>query len=1331
MKNKILGLDLGTNSIGWAVVEEEENQFELVDKGVRIFQEGVKIDKGNESSKAAERTKFRSSRKLKYRRKLRKIAVLQVLSEFGFCPKLTDEELNAWRYNNIYPENIHFRNWWLTDNQQEKGERIKQKKNPYYYRFIAITEKLDLSIEQDRFIIGRAFYHITQRRGFLSNRLESTKESDGAVKKSINELNAIKGNKTLGHFFYEKYIKGEKIRDQYTHRESHYLHEFEKISSFQNLPDEFIHRLRKAIFYQRPLKSQKGLIGKCVFEKNKPRSSVSRPEFEEYRMLCFINNIKVKTPLDDKLRPLKTEERKKIIGQFYRKSKEHFDFEDIAKKIAPKKQYKYYKDRNKHPEDWLFNYTLKTTVSGCPVSARFKEIFEEEFIDENYQYILDTNGNLPKKITDSWHALYTFDSRDKLKVFAVEKLHLNNENAEKFIDINLKHDYSSLSLKAINNILPFLRDGLIYSHAVFLANLENILPQEVWSNSKNKAIIKTEIQNIILNQNEDKQIIDAVNGIIKNTRENGEVWSEEAANIFEKELKENIIAQFGNKKYKDFSEEKKTRIEKESFELLKQQMQKNLGKGEFAIVQRIDELVKQFLSDNFEVKNLDKLYHPSAVDVYKFPVKHANGCLLLNSPMVNSIRNPMAMRTLHQLRKVINELIIEEIIDPNTKINIEMSRGLLNANERAGLQRWQNDNKNKRKEYTQKIKEHFDNNGIKRVPSDDEILKYQLWEEQKHKCLYTGNEISISDFIGNDSKYDIEHTIPRSISLDNSQENKTLCESKFNRSVKKNKIPSELENHNLILARIEHWKKTYEELDIQINKLVKASRGASDKETKDKFIQKRHYLTKEKYYWVNKYQRFIMIDVPAGFKNSQMVDTGIITKYSRMYLNTLFNKVYTVKGNIVADFRRMWGLQEEFERKERINHVHHCIDAVTIACITKMNYEKLAKFYHDWEDNFFARNEHKPQVDKPWRTFTEDVKAIENELFISHYTADILPKPAKKILRKKGKIVCGENGKPLYQTGDSVRGALHKETFYGAIEKEIENKKGEIEKQIKYVVRKSLAVLKKDDVNKIVDEAVKIKVKQAIDDKILIISSSDTAKNKIEKTIWMNEEKKVPINKVRIYQPSVTNPLHIKQQRDKSSKNKKEHKEYFHAANDSNYLMAIYELQDEKGKYIRDFEIRNNLGSAEFFKNSVQKTLKAQEFGKLEGFIPKTKTVKKLELSLKAILKIGTMVILWENSPEEVWDLDIPLINKRLYKVIGLSNQNIKTSSGKQYEYATIVLRFHQEATAASDLKVQDGTFKHNEDYIAQRKMNHNQFNALVEGIDFTISVLGKLKRIK
>ena len=69
-----------------------------------------------------------------------------------------------------------------------------------------------------------------------------------------------------------------------------------------------------------------------------------------------------------------------------------------------------------------------------------------------------------------------------------------------------------------------------------------------------------------------------------------------------------------------------------------------------------------------------------------------------------------------------------------------------------------------------------------------------------------------------------------------------------------------------------------------------------------------------------------------------------------------------------------------------------------------------------------------------------------------------MPKQSKKILRKRGRIQKNGEGNPIYQKGDTVRGSLHQQTFYGAIEKTEVNKKGEPEKIIKYVIRKSLDV---------------------------------------------------------------------------------------------------------------------------------------------------------------------------------------------------------------------------------------------------------------------------------
>ncbi|QIA07850.1 type II CRISPR RNA-guided endonuclease Cas9 [Draconibacterium halophilum] len=1341
---KILGLDLGTNSVGWAVVEKQDGEFSLLDKGVRIFQEGVKIEKGIESSKAAERTEHRSARRLKYRRKLRKIETLKALSEYGYCPHLASEELDLWRYKKIYPKNISFRNWWHTDEDSEK--------HPYFFRKLAITRQLDLNKEENKYKLGRAFYHLAQRRGFFSNRLDSTPENEtGKVKSSIKELQEKKGDRTLGQYFYDDcYLKGEKIRDQYTSREDDYLDEFKRICAFQNIPEELQQKLHKAIFYQRPLKSQKGLIGKCVFEPTKARCAVSRPEFEEYRMLCFINNIKIKTPDDEKLRILNAEERSKIVPRFFLQ-REHFDFEDLAKQLAPKKQYKYYRDRNKNPEDYLLNYSMKTTVSGCPVSARFKDLFGGEFIDEDFNYIKGGNNRTPKFVSDAWHVLYTFDSDKKLKEYAQKHFDFSEDKMTLFSQkIHLKQDFASLSLKAINKILPYLREGLIYSHAVFLANMEETVPAHVWKNEENRKIIRTTIKEIIENHSDNTTIVNMVNGFITNARRENEVWSEEAKHLYFNDLDRKIKTVFGAKRFETFSEYKKNNLINTTQRLIAEYMPKNLGKGEHVKAERLDEAVLTFLGDNFGEENLNakKLYHPSAIETYKPAKRGKDGRLYLGSPMTSSVRNPMAMRALHQLRLVINELIKAGTIDSNTKINIEMSRGLLNANERTGLRRWQDDREKKRKEYIERIKEHFSPDY---QPSVDEVLKYQLWEEQRRICLYTGKPINIEDFLGSDPRFDIEHTIPRSQSYDNSQENKTLCENEFNRKTKRNRIPSELPNSAEILVRIEHWKEEIEKLEKEIQKAVRQSKGAGDKDQKDKAIQKRHQLSYERNYWKNKYKRFTMEEVPEGFKNSQMVDIGIITKYSRLYMKTVFPKVYTVKGNTVADFRKMWGLQDIYTKKARVNHVHHCIDAITIACMDKSNYETLAKFYHDSEDAFERGHEAKPEVEKPWLTFAEDVKDIEKEVLVSHHTPDVLPKQSKKKLRKRGKIQYNKNGDPIYLKGDTVRGSLHKDTLYGAIKREETNKKGEIEEKIKYVVRKPLDMVEDSNIKNIVDERIREIVANARKEEKNLKKEIEALKKKLQKAeereeaglkqdIATIEEQirllyslpnkngtPVPIKKVRLLQPSVTNPLRIKKQRDKSQKNPKPWKEDYFATNDGNYMMAIYEGKDKKGKLKRDFEIVNNMQAGEFFKYSVQNILKAQELGEADSLFPQKKIAGKIDLPFKAIIKVGTMVMLWENTPDEVWDISAEEIKRRMYKVVGLSQQIIQ---GK-YFFATIIMRFHQEAQPTTELKVKDGAFEMNENFKPYRKMNHNQFNALIEGVDFELTPLGKIKRLK
>ena len=176
---KILGLDLGTNSIGWAITEQNEEQYRLIDRGVDIFQEGVAREKGEERPMVQTRTDARALRRHYYRRRLRKIELLKVLVANELCPYLTNEELDGWRYEKRYPLNDEFLSWL----------RSSDRSNPYADRYEALTRALDLTTERGRFTLGRALYHLAQRRGFLSNRKDAESSDDGVVKGGIKHLN--------------------------------------------------------------------------------------------------------------------------------------------------------------------------------------------------------------------------------------------------------------------------------------------------------------------------------------------------------------------------------------------------------------------------------------------------------------------------------------------------------------------------------------------------------------------------------------------------------------------------------------------------------------------------------------------------------------------------------------------------------------------------------------------------------------------------------------------------------------------------------------------------------------------------------------------------------------------------------------------------------------------------------------------------------------------------------------------------------------------------------------------------------------------------------------
>jgi CRISPR-associated endonuclease Csn1 len=1271
MSKTILGLDLGTNSIGWAVVNDNgRGEFDLIKRGVHIFEEGVKIEKGNESSKAAERTGYRAARRLKFRRKLRKIETLKALSDAGFCPPVSKEELKNWQSKKIYPLNPDFRDWFRTSDPKENAES-QEYKNPYYFRWLAATENLDLNNREDRYRLGRAFYHMAQRRGFKSNRLDTTKESDGVVSKDICELSEKLNGRTLGQYFFEECYGKRKIRKVHTSREEHYATEFKFICQKQGLADELIKNLYRAIFYQRPLKSQKALVANCPFEPKKKRIPISHPVFEEFRMHQTLNNIKIKTLDDADLRPLTSEEKEKTTPLFFRVSKAHFDFEDIAKKLTPRGQ-KFACGRDAYAEAHVrFNYREDQTISGCPFSAELKKLFGDD-----YKAVMFSSyaGNKTAKTADDilyevWHVLFSFDDENRLRAYAQTRLGLDAEQVEKFVSIHLKQGYGELSFKAINKILPFLKQGLIYSHAVFFANLTAVVGEK----AAGEESLKDGIATLIDSHKEHIAIQRCINDFVGEYRLNPLAF-ENRYNLMD-------IQSFRNALPVDL-QHMAEHICKE----IRRQIRNNNDKGEFAKLLRLEERVAEYLKENFGVDEfaLKKLYHPSKEETYKPAERAEDGHLYLNSPNISSIRNPVFMRAMHRLKAVVNELVKQGMVNEQTVVHIEMAKELNDANKRIALRRWQKSREDDRKKYKAAIEEVLVGQGITREASDDEILKYQLWEEQKHICPYTGTTIEPSAFIGADPEYDIEHTIPRSLSCDDSQENMTLCDRAYNRETKKNRIPTQCPNYGEIVSCIAHWEDRVVGLEREIEKKLRASRAAQTKDLKDKAIQERLVLQFERNYFREKCRRFTMEEVTSGFKNSQLVDTRIITKYAGLYLKTVFNRVCTVNGKTTNALRKCWGVE-----KSRDTHAHHAVDAIIAACLTRDQYDELARFYHEYESYESGDRPQKPHFPKPWQQFTEDMKELKEQILVSHYAPNNLLKQTKRNVRLKGRAVV--------QQGQTARGSLHKDTFYGRIK----DSQGEV----KTVVRVPLAYSSTgglfgfkntDDLKRIVDRNVREKIRSAVAWRLE--SGNKKISEAFKDPVWMNEEKGIQIKKVRCFADSVKNPIALKKQTNLS---RQEHKQDYYVQNDSVFVVAVYEGKNKRGRSV--FDMRG-LSALEAVSGGTE--------------IPDSVNKNGTPCLLKYKFHAEKSVLFYVNDPKELSAMPIKELSKRLYKVNDLGRTETRT-----------VFRHHMEARAKTDILAKH-SLASSLDFSKPAplaRIAHSNTNVLIEGVDFKFNVLGEI----
>lgn len=306
-----LGLDMGTNSIGWCLVE---NDSRIIGIGVRIFADGRDAKSG--ASLAVDRRAARAMRRRRDRYLRRRSVLLDTLVVHELMPENTDEA------------------------------RLIAEQDPYELRHRALDERLE------PYEIGRILFHLNQRRGFKSNRKAERKQQNvenGKIAQGAERLDAemqAADARTLGEFLAGRDVKrvrqgsDNQAYDFYPQRR-HVEAEFDAVWAAQSvhhptlLTEAARAALHRVLFFQRPLKDQE--VGYCTFAgingvpADERRLPKAHPLFQQRRLYEEVNQLRITAPGATD-RPLTRDEREKLILKL--RDKKKMSFESMAKLIG-------------------------------------------------------------------------------------------------------------------------------------------------------------------------------------------------------------------------------------------------------------------------------------------------------------------------------------------------------------------------------------------------------------------------------------------------------------------------------------------------------------------------------------------------------------------------------------------------------------------------------------------------------------------------------------------------------------------------------------------------------------------------------------------------------------------------------------------------------------------------------------------------------------------------------------------------------------------------------------------------------------------------------------
>jgi len=436
----VLGLDLGAESLGWAILETRDGEPVRIERtGVHTFEAGVEgdIESGKDESRAKARRDARLPRRQLWRRAARRRKVLHILQRHGLLPPgeaRTPEQI----HDLLLKLDADLRAAYLP-----AGDEVAAHLLPYRLRAKALDEKLE------PWALGRVFYHLAQRRGFLSNRRspERKDEDEGKVKAAIGELAAdmkARGARTLGEYLAGLDPRCQRVRRRWTAR-TMFLEEFDRIWAAQAphhpcLTEELRGQLRRALFFQRPLKSQKALVGRCELIPDRRRVALALPIAQRFRLLQKVNDLKVREP-EGTERFLTPQEREKLAREL--DDKGDLKFDKVGKCLGL-------------PQGVTFNLQEggEEKLPGNRTYAKLKAVLGARWgglsAADREQIVVE---------------LLSFQKPEALARRLMKVWNLDEPSATKLAEVRLEQGYARHCRKAIARLLPLMESGVPYATA--------------------------------------------------------------------------------------------------------------------------------------------------------------------------------------------------------------------------------------------------------------------------------------------------------------------------------------------------------------------------------------------------------------------------------------------------------------------------------------------------------------------------------------------------------------------------------------------------------------------------------------------------------------------------------------------------------------------------------------------------------------------------------------------------------------------------------------------------------------------------------------------------